>query len=165
MVGELETRSTGQRSRWTSCRSPGNFCILPYSLPWTESNLKLNTAMYCVAPKEIRSVSEILRFQCSLFLKIRTLVYWLKSTLLLQNKCLDTHIYMKIQCLHTIRMQHYCEKNENTWEAGWVRKELALIKSLIYTREKKTRMRRVWIRSTKVGQIYQLTIWNSKILL
>jgi len=40
-------------------------------------------------------------FQCSLFLRITTLFSWLKSTLLLKNKCFDTHIYMKTQCLQT----------------------------------------------------------------
>jgi len=96
------------------------------------------------------------RFQRSLFLRKTTLLTWLKSTLLLKNKCFFTHIYKKTQCLQTNKTQHYCGK-KNSWGAWWVRKEVALIKSLIYVREKKTRLRRVWIRSTKVGQIYQLT--------
>jgi len=75
-------------------------------------------------------------FQCSLFLKTRTLVSWLKSTLLLKHKCFDTHIYMKTQCLQTNKMQHYCGK-ESAWEVGWVWKRVALIKSLIYTRKKR----------------------------
>ncbi len=37
-------------------------------------------------------------FQCSLFLIITTLLSWLKSTLLLKNKCIRTTIYMKTQC-------------------------------------------------------------------
>ncbi len=36
-------------------------------------------------------------FQNSLFFEIRTLVSWLKSTLLLKSKCFDSHIYMKTQ--------------------------------------------------------------------
>ncbi len=95
-------------------------------------------------------------FQCSFFLRLTTLLTWLKSTLLLKNKWFDKHIYMKTQCLQTNKMQHYCGK-ENAWVAGWVRKEVALINSFIYAREKKTRLKRVWIRSTKVGWIYQLT--------
>jgi len=89
-------------------------------------------------------------FQHSLFLRITTLLTWLKSTLLLKNKFFDTHIYMKTQCLQTNEMQHYCGK-ENAWGARWVRKEVALIKSLIYARRKNMRLRRVWIWSTKVG--------------
>jgi len=83
-------------------------------------------------------------FQPSLFLGITTLVTWHKSTLLLKNKCFDTHIYMKTQCLQTNKMQHYCGK-ENAWEAGWVRKKVALIKSLIYARRK----RRAWVAFVK----------------
>jgi len=45
--------------------------------------------------------------QHSLFLKITTLVTWLKSTLLLAIKCFDIHIYMKMQCFQTNGMQHY----------------------------------------------------------
>ena len=35
------------------------------------------------------------------FLEIRTLVTWLKSTLLPKIECFDTHIYMKHNCLQT----------------------------------------------------------------
>jgi hypothetical protein len=45
-------------------------------------------------------------FQASLFLGITTLLLWLMSTLLLKNKCFDTTIYMKTQCLQTNEMQH-----------------------------------------------------------
>jgi len=69
-------------------------------------------------------------FQQSLFLRIITLLTWLKSTLLLKKKCFDTQIYMKAQCLQANETQHYCGK-ENAWGAGWVRKRVALIKSLI----------------------------------
>ncbi len=40
-------------------------------------------------------------FQHSLFLRITILLSWLKSTLLLKNKCFGTTIYMKTQCLQT----------------------------------------------------------------
>jgi len=53
-----------------------------------------------------------------------------------------THIYMKTQFLQTNKTQHYCGK-ENALGVGWVRKEVALIKSLIYARRKKTRWRGV----------------------
>ena len=39
------------------------------------------------------------KFQHSVFHEIRTLVPWLKSTLLLKIECFDTHIYMKTYCL------------------------------------------------------------------
>ena len=45
-------------------------------------------------------------FQRCLFLEIRTLVPWLKSTLLLKSKCFDTHIYVKTYSLLTNEMQH-----------------------------------------------------------
>ncbi len=51
--------------------------------------------------------------------KLRTLVAWLKSTLLLKIKYFYTHIYMKTDCLQTNKMQHYLGK-ENAWEAGGV---------------------------------------------
>jgi len=73
------------------------------------------------------------QFQRGLFLRITTLLSWLKSTLILKNKCFDTHIYMKVQCLQT----KWESGKENAWEAGWVRKELALIKSLICPRWKR----------------------------
>ncbi len=46
-------------------------------------------------------------FLDGLFLRITTLLLWLKSTLLLKIKCFDTTIYMKTQCLQTNEMQHY----------------------------------------------------------
>jgi len=52
-------------------------------------------------PKELFVNSFVAMFQHSLFLRITTLLSWLKSTLLLKNKCFDTHIYMKTQCLQT----------------------------------------------------------------
>ncbi len=45
-----------------------------------------------VTPRSEASVGNN-KFQHSLFLKIWTLVTWLKSTLLLKIKCFDTHIY------------------------------------------------------------------------
>jgi len=54
------------------------------------------------------------KFQHRLFLEITTLVTWLKSTILLKNKCFDTLIYMKTHCLQTNKTQHYCGK-ENAW--------------------------------------------------
>jgi len=114
----------------------------------------------------VKNIDTIILFACffqrSLFLRITTLLTWLKSTLLLKNKCFDKHIFMKTQCLQTNETQHYCEK-ENAWGAGWVRKEVALIKGLIYASEKKTRLRRICMRSTKVGRFYQLTFcWLSQ---
>jgi len=55
----------------------------------------------------------------SLFLEIRTLVSWLKSTLLLKIICFDTHIYMKTECLQTNETG-----KENAREAGWVRERV-----------------------------------------
>ncbi len=85
------------------------------------------------------SLDKNIQFQHSLFLRITTLLNWLKSTLLLKNKYFDTHIYLKTKCLQTNKMHHYCGM-ENAWEAGWVRKRVALIKNLIYARKK----RRAW---------------------
>jgi len=45
--------------------------------------------------------------QRSLFLRITSLISWLKSTLLMKNKCFGTTIYMKTQCLQTNETQHY----------------------------------------------------------
>jgi len=56
----------------------------------------------------------------SYLLEIRTIVSWLKSTLLLMIKCFDTDIYMKTQCWQTNKTQHHFGK-ENTWGAGGVR--------------------------------------------
>ena len=56
-------------------------------------------------------------FQCSLFLRITTLLSWTKLTLLLKNKCNCTAIYMKTQCLQTNETQHYFRK-ESALGAG-----------------------------------------------
>ncbi len=40
-------------------------------------------------------------FQRTLIVEIRTLVAWLKSSLLLKIECQETHIYMKTECLQT----------------------------------------------------------------
>ncbi len=48
----------------------------------------------------------VLKFQASLFPRIIIFLSWLKSTLLLKNKCFGTTIYMKTQCLQTNEMQH-----------------------------------------------------------
>ncbi len=100
----------------------------------------------------VRITTKVDWFQCSLFLGIITTITWLKSTLLLKNKCFDTHIYMKTQCLQTNKTQHYCGK-ENAWEAGWVRRRIALIKNLIYARKK----RRAW--STFVRDRAEIVSW------
>jgi len=75
-------------------------------------------------------------FQRSLFLRTTTLLTWLKSTLLLKNKCFDTTIYMKTQCLQTNETQHY-GKGKCLRSEGWSRERVALIKSLIYARWKR----------------------------
>ncbi len=46
-------------------------------------------------------------FQLTFFFEIKTIVMWLKSTLLLKIKCFDTPIYMKTQCLQAYETQHY----------------------------------------------------------
>ncbi len=62
-------------------------------------------------------------FQCSLFLRITTILSWLKSTILLKNKCFLTTIYMKTQCLQKKWVAALLGK-ENAWEArGGVGKE------------------------------------------
>jgi len=55
-----------------------------------------------------------------LLVKIRTLVTWLKWTLLLKIKCFDTRIYLKTKHLQADKTQHYLGK-ENAWVAGGVR--------------------------------------------
>jgi len=40
-------------------------------------------------------------FQSTLIVEIRTLVVWLKSSLLLKIECWDSHICMKTKCLQT----------------------------------------------------------------
>jgi len=71
------------------------------------------------------------RGRSRILVEIRTLVAWLKSTLLMKIKCFYTHIYMKTDCLQINKMQHSLGK-ENAWEADGVGERLALIKSLIY---------------------------------
>jgi len=53
------------------------------------------------AGRSYSPISSQLKFQCKLLLEIRTIVDWLKSTLLLIIKWFDTNIYMKTQCLQT----------------------------------------------------------------
>ena len=50
-------------------------------------------------------------FCARLFLEIRTLVTWLKSTLLPRIECFDTHIFMKHNCLQT-KMRQSIERVE-----------------------------------------------------
>ncbi len=69
-------------------------------------------------------------FQSSLFLRITKLLSRTKSTLLLKNKCNDTAIYIKTQCLQTNEALHYLGK-ESALEAGGGVERVALIKSLI----------------------------------
>jgi len=65
-------------------------------------------------------------FQCSPFLGITTLLSWLKSTLLLNNKCFGTTIYMKTQCLQTNEKQHCLGKESALGVRGGVER-VALI--------------------------------------
>jgi len=90
-------------------------------------------ALYFLRNRKIRKK---LIFQCSLFLRIPTLLTWLKSTLLLKNKCFDTTIYMKTQCLQTNEIQHN-GKGKCLRSRRWSRERVALIKSLIYGRWKR----------------------------
>jgi hypothetical protein len=76
-----------------------------------------------------------LYFNVVFFLRITTLLTWLKSTLLLKNKCFDTTIYMKTQCIQTNEMQHYW-KGKCLRSDRWSRERVVLIKSLIYKRWK-----------------------------
>jgi len=61
-------------------------------------------------------------YQCSLFLKIRKLVTWLKSTLFLKMKCFDTHIYENK--MFTNKKDAALFGKENAWEAGGVRERV-----------------------------------------
>ncbi len=72
-------------------------------------------------------------FNVVFFLIITTLLSWLKSTLLLKNKCFGTTIYMKTQCLQTNETQH-CLGKESALGVGGGVERVALIKSLIYMR-------------------------------
>ncbi len=76
-------------------------------------------------------------FQCSLFLRITTLLSWTKSTLLLKNKWDCTAIYMKTQCLQTNETQHSLGK-ENALGAGGGVERVVPIKSLIYAKKERT---------------------------
>ncbi len=82
----------------------------------------------------------ITSFNVVFFLRLTTLLTWLKSTLLLKNKCFDTNIYMKTQCLQTNETQHYW-KGKCLRSKRWSRERVALIKSLIYARWKETRLK------------------------
>ncbi len=86
---------------------------------------------------EIQSLSRIWtnRFQRSLFLRITTLLSWLKSTLLLEIKCFDTTIYMKTQCLQTNETKHYC-RNERCFRSG-ARKRKSSVNWKLITRDRK----------------------------
>ena len=88
-------------------------------------------AFMCVDPKSVK-IQSCRQFCCAYFNMIFSLdiLSWLKSTLLMKNKCFDKAIYMKTQCLHTNETQHYCRK-ENAWEPRRGRERVALIKSLI----------------------------------
>jgi hypothetical protein len=70
----------------------------------------LNTWTNCLIYIFESKNCECNKFQRSLILRITTLLSWLKSTLLLKNKCFITTIYMKAQCLETNEMQHYWER-------------------------------------------------------
>ncbi len=72
------------------------------------------------------SFSKLTTFQLTLFVKIRTLVAWLKSTLLLKIECQDTLFKWKHNIYKQNEMQHYLgEKGKD---------RIAQIKSLIYAR-------------------------------
>ncbi len=72
-------------------------------------------------------------FQASLFLGMTKLLLWLKSTLLMMNKCFGTTIYMKTQCLKTNETQHCLGKESALGAEGGI-EIVALIKTLIYMR-------------------------------
>ncbi len=80
-----------------------------------------------------RETENTLKFQRSLFLRITTLLSWLKSTLWLKIKCFGTTIYVKTQCLQTNETQH-SGKGQCLRSRGWSRERAVLIKSLIYAR-------------------------------
>jgi len=82
-------------------------------------------------------------FQRTLIVEIRTLVTWLKSTLLLKIKYYVTHNYMKTQFLQTKWDAALFGKGKD-WVAGKERKVLALIKRLIYVREKIGALEELW---------------------
>ncbi len=52
---------------------------------------------------------------------------------------------MKTQCSQTNKTRHHCGK-ENACEVGWVRKSVALIKSLINARERERRARATFVK-------------------
>jgi hypothetical protein len=56
-------------------------------------------------------------FNVVFFLRITTLLSWLKSTLLLKIKCFDKTIFMKTQCLQTNETQH-CSRKERCLRSG-----------------------------------------------
>ena len=112
--------------------------ILRKSEKWSESHLskcwKLQSAKlyqhFLKLKNKCLVCTQYAKFQRRLFLKIRTLDAWLKSTLLLKIKCFDTHIYMKTYCLQTMRRSIIFRKERCSREAG-EEEELAIIKSLI----------------------------------
>jgi len=59
------------------------------------------------------------------------------------------YTYLYENTMFTNKMRSSINGKENPWEEGWVRKELALIKSLIYVREKKMHVARL----NKINQI------------
>ena len=77
-----------------------------------------STCVYCIClrflsnyvglsqPKVLLRKRNSMQFSTKSFPQIRTLVPWLKSTLLLKIKCFDTHIYMKSYGLQTNETQH-----------------------------------------------------------
>jgi len=91
----LILRVIWKRNRWRW------FLLQRKTPPWESSGNILMT--------EISNLSKHF-FQRSLFLRIATLLTWLKSTLLLKIKCFDTTIYMKTQHLQTNETQYYSWK-------------------------------------------------------
>jgi len=73
-------------------------CVCSHSHGWSWERKKhaMNIYMKTKSPTsdqlEQICFQIVSKFQCSLFLRITTLLSWLKSTLLLKNKCFDTHI-------------------------------------------------------------------------
>ncbi len=90
--------------------------------------------------QKVVGLNFVASFNVVFFLRITTLLTWLKSTLLLKNKCFDTTIYMKTQCFQTNETQHYW-KGKSLRSERWSRERVALIKSLIYTRWLETSLR------------------------
>jgi len=94
----------------------GNWCIEPYisvqgeKVPDSEKKYSMNVILlfhWKVSTVLLWFLKSIQLFQHSHIVEIRTLVAWLKSTLLLKIECQETHIYMKTECLQQSETHHY----------------------------------------------------------